>query len=117
MLLAGTVPVLAADSSAGKALFDSHCAVCHTKTGAGGLKVGSAVSADLRLPGLENAYHHNDALILRAILQGKDEEGGPLDMVMPHWKGELTAAQATEILSYVKTLCCNPAPESEGKGE
>ncbi|HUA77018.1 MAG TPA: cytochrome c [Acetobacteraceae bacterium] len=99
----------------GKALYLSHCAVCHQDSGAGGLKLGTAVSADLRSPGLETTYRNSDALIMRAILEGKDEEGGPLDAPMPHWKGQLTEQQAGQILIYLKTLCCSAAPETKSE--
>ena len=115
LLMVGVLPAMAQGTDTGKALFLSHCAVCHKDNGSGGVKLGTAVSADLRSPGLETTYHNSDALILRAILEGKDEEGGPLDSPMPHWKGELTSQQAGEILTYIKTLCCNAAPESKGE--
>lgn len=108
----------AADVATGKALYMSHCAACHRPDASGGLKFGKAVSADLRSPGLENTYSHSDALILRAILEGKDEEGGSLDAPMPHWKGQITAQQASDILDYLKTLCCSASPETqEPKGQ
>ncbi len=106
-------PPGASVSQAGMMLFMSDCATCHQANASGGLKVGNAVSADLRSPGLENTYHHSDALILRAILEGKDEEGGPLDAPMPHWKGQMSEQQAMQVLAYLKTLCCSPSPESK----
>lgn len=115
LLMAGAAPAIAQSNAAGKALFLSHCAVCHHDNGSGGVKLGTTVSADLRSPGLEDTYHHDDALILRAILEGKDEDGQPLEAPMPHWKGSLTKAQAEEILSYIKTLCCNAAPEPKSE--
>jgi len=90
--------------AAGAALYNADCAVCHQPSGAGGIHFGDAVSADLRAPGLEQTYHGSDALILRAILQAKDETGAPLDLPMPAWSGRLTAAQADEIIKYLHTL-------------
>lgn len=117
-LLAAGGPAHAADVATGKALYASHCAVCHKADGSGGLKFGKAVSADLRSPGLENTYHRSDALILRAMLEGKDEDGGPLDAPMPHWKGQITKQQASDILDYLKTLCCSASAETnEPKGQ
>jgi mono/diheme cytochrome c family protein len=120
LMIGAAMPALAANPkaqpAAGKRLFDSNCAMCHRADGSGGVKVGTAESADLRSPGLEETYHHNDALILRAILEGKDGDGGNLEMVMPHWKGKLSKTQANELLAYVKTLCCHSGTEhGEGK--
>jgi mono/diheme cytochrome c family protein len=115
LLMAGTLPAMAQGTAAGKALFLSHCALCHHDNGSGGVKLGTAVSADLRSPGLEVTYHHDDALILRAILEGKDEDGQPLEAPMPHWKGSLTKQQAEEILTYIETLCCHATPESKSE--
>ena len=94
----------ASDMAAGKTLYDTNCAVCHLSTGAGGMHFGDAVSADLRAPGLETTYHNNDTLIMRAILQAKDEDDESLDMPMPAWAGRLTTAQAMDIIGYLKTL-------------
>ncbi len=108
---AAVLPLLCAPAAfaqpapdSGKALFDADCAVCHQASGAGGIHFGSAVSADLRAPGLEETYGHNDALILRAILQAKDETGAPLDLPMPAWAGRLFTAQAAAIIAYLHTL-------------
>lgn len=101
----------------GKQLFDSRCAGCHKKDGSGGLKFGEVVSADLRSPGLENMYKHDDNLILRAILQGRDEDGQELDAPMPHWKGVIGKQQAEKIVKYLKTLCCNKGEEPNEPSE
>lgn len=110
-LLLGAAPARAA--LPGKALFQSRCAVCHNKDGSGGKHFGDAVSADLRAPGLENVYHHDDKLLLRAILTGRDEDNQPLDAPMPKWKGTISDQQAKEIVTYLKTLCCNKGQEQE----
>jgi mono/diheme cytochrome c family protein len=90
--------------AAGAALFASDCASCHRADGSGGMKFGSAVSADLRAPGLETTYRGSDKLILRAILYAKDQDGERLDHPMPAWKGRLSVAQAREIIAYLHTL-------------
>jgi len=92
------------DTTAGKKLFLSDCSSCHRENGSGGVHFGDAVSADLRAPGLEQTYKHSDKLLLRAILQAKDEGGEPLDAPMPAWQGRLTAAEAMDIIAYLKTL-------------
>ncbi|HQT63756.1 MAG: cytochrome C [Acidocella sp. 20-57-95] len=88
----------------GATLFASNCASCHGSNGAGGMKFGSAVAADLQAPGLEKTYHGSDKLILRAIMLAKDEDGDRLDQPMPAWKGKLTEAQAKDIIAYLHTL-------------
>ncbi len=96
---------VAGDAHTGRALFLSHCAVCHKANAAGGIKLGDTTSADLQAPGLESQYHENDALIKRAILDGEDEEGGQLDKIMPRWaKKGLTDAQANDIIAYLHTV-------------
>ncbi len=90
--------------AAGKTLFLQNCASCHGESGAGGIHFGSAVSADLRAPELEKTYGGKDALILRAILTAKDQNGEPLDPPMPAWAGRLSTAQATDILAYLHKL-------------
>jgi mono/diheme cytochrome c family protein len=95
---------LAQSAAAGKALFDQDCAICHLASGQGGVRFGDAVSANLTAPGLEALYHHQDALIARAIVQAKDQDGAPLDMPMPAWQGRLTKAEVMEIIAYLHTL-------------
>lgn len=97
-------PMSASTVANGKAYYTTDCSICHTPSGAGGIHFGSSVSADLRSPGLEVLYHHNDALIMRAILQAKDQNGQPLDVPMPAWRGHLTPAQAKDIVAYLHTL-------------
>lgn len=89
---------------AGKTLFDEHCASCHQADGRGGTRFGHVVAANLRAPHLEAVYHHSDALIIRAILQGKDEDGERLQAPMPRWAGRLSHAQAVAIVDYLHTL-------------
>lgn len=88
----------------GKSLFDEHCASCHQADGRGGARFGRVVAADLRAPHLEAVYRHSDALLIRAILQGKDEDGGRLEAPMPRWAGKLSHVQAVVIVDYLHTL-------------
>ncbi len=88
----------------GKTLFLAHCSACHLASGAGGVHFGNAVSADLRAPGLETTYHNSDKLLLRAILDARDETDEPLDAPMPAWRGKLTQSEAQDIIAYLKTL-------------
>ncbi len=93
-----------AAAMAGESLFDTNCAVCHQASGAGGIHFGNAVSADLRAPELERTYHGSDALILRAILKAKDQDGAPLHSPMPAWAGRLSPQQAEDIIAYLHKL-------------
>lgn len=87
----------------GRNSFEANCAVCHKADGSGGAKLGKAVSADLRAPDLEKTYP-TDALLRRAILDGKDEKGKPLNPMMPHWRGALSAKNVNAIIAFLKTL-------------
>jgi len=102
-------PALAQSPSAeqianGKTLFDNNCSACHLATGAGHVKFGTVVSADLRAPRLENTFHNDDALLQRAILEAKDQNGQPLSEPMSAWAGRLTTDQVEDIIAYLKTL-------------
>jgi mono/diheme cytochrome c family protein len=101
---AQTAPANSEAALVGKNLFDANCAACHQASGAGGIHFGNVVSADLRAPKLENTYHGQDALILRAILHAKDQNGVPLNSPMPAWAGRLSPQQAKDIIAYLHTL-------------
>ena len=96
----------AANATNGKALFDKNCASCHGANAAGGVKVGGATAPDLRWSRIGPAgknYRGNESLIQRAILSGKDEDGGDLDAAMPRWQGKLTDPTVSDIIAYLKT--------------
>ena len=70
------------------AMFGS-CMACHRADGSGGKSFpDGAVSADLRHRALviEQKHPYTPALLERAISTGIDNEGKPLDRVMPHWR-------------------------------
>ena len=78
------------------------CAACHRADGSGGVRLpNGAVSADLRHHALVTAQKHpyTLALLERAISTGIDNEGKPLDRVMPRWK--LSARDLHDIAEYV----------------
>jgi len=87
----------------GRKTYEAHCAVCHKADGSGGTKLGKAIAADLRGPGLEKTYP-TDALLRRAILDGKDEKGKPLASVMPRSRGSLSAKDVNVLITFLKTL-------------
>ncbi len=94
----------AADATNGQALFQANCVSCHGANAAGGIKVGSATSADLRWAELGPTYHNNPSLVSRAILQGLDQDGQQLDTAMPRFSGQLSQSQADDIVAYLQTL-------------
>ncbi len=80
------------------------CAACHGTNGAGGLHLsGGAVSADLRHKALVVQQRHPYTLPLleRAVSKGIDNEGKPLNPVMPRWK--LSPADLHDVAQYVLT--------------
>jgi mono/diheme cytochrome c family protein len=80
------------------------CAACHGGNGVGGIHLpGGAVSADLRHSALVLGQKHpyTVALLERAISTGIDNDGQPLNPVMPHWK--LTARDLHDVATYVYT--------------
>jgi mono/diheme cytochrome c family protein len=81
-----------------------YCAACHGANGAGGVHLpGGAVSADLRHRALVTQQRHpyTLALLERAISTGVDNDGKPLDPMMPRW--ELSARDLHDVASYVLT--------------
>ncbi len=64
---------------------------------------GGAVSADLRHKALvtDQAHPYTLALLERAISTGIDNDGKPLDPVMPRWK--LSERDLHDVAYYVST--------------
>ena len=80
----------------------SRCAACHRADGSGGMHLpGGAVSADLRHEALVSGQRHPYDLLLleRAISTGIDNDGQPLDKVMPRWK--LSQRDLHDVAQYV----------------
>ena len=79
-----------------------YCASCHRADGSGGKHFSDgAVSADLRYKALVVDQKHPYTLssLERAISKGIDNEGKPLDPVMPHW--QLSAKDLHDVALYV----------------
>jgi mono/diheme cytochrome c family protein len=83
-------------------LFQS-CAACHKANGSGGVHFpDGAVSADLRHGALTQGDHpYTIALLQRAISKGIDNEGKPLDRVMPRWR--MSQHDLRDVATYVFT--------------
>jgi mono/diheme cytochrome c family protein len=80
------------------------CAACHNANGSGGLHLsGGGVSADLRHKALvtDQKHPYTLALLERAISTGIDNEGQPLNRVMPRWK--LSKIDLHDVAYYVLT--------------
>ncbi len=92
-----------ANAVEGQKLFDADCAGCHKADGSGGIKIGRERAADLRAPRLERRYR-TDALLRRAILEGKEANGEALDPAMPRWQGKLSSSQVNDVIGFLKTL-------------
>ena len=90
--------------TAGRTLYREHCMSCHRADGRGGVRFSHSVSADLRAPGLERTYRHQDKLIERAILMGRDQDDALLNPPMPHWTGRLDQRQVRDVVAYLHTL-------------
>jgi mono/diheme cytochrome c family protein len=80
------------------------CAACHGANGAGGVHLpGGAVSADLRHKALVVGQKHpyNLRLLERAIATGVDNDGQPLNPIMPRWS--LSHRDLHDVATYVLT--------------
>lgn len=79
------------------------CAACHRSNGAGAVHLpGGAVSADLRHAALVHVHPaYTPALLERAISTGIDNEGKPLDRVMPRWR--MSKRDLHDVAYYVWT--------------
>ncbi len=103
--------VQAADPTAGQSVFQQNCLACHGQDAKGGLKLGDATAADIRWETIGPAYHNDPQLVARAITDGLDQDGQPLDDVMPRWKGKLSDAQVANVVAYLQTLTVPVAAE------
>jgi mono/diheme cytochrome c family protein len=88
------------------------CVDCHQTDGRGGYRVmmGFEVPSDIRYESLiaedhsEEEEHppYTDETIKRAIREGIDPSGEPLDLTMPRWK--MTDKDVGDVVEYLKTL-------------
>jgi len=104
---AAETPTLAAEptqAAAGQVIYQASCVSCHGVNGAGGVKIGEETSADIRGAELNETFGGDKALISRAILDGKDEEGNDLSTAMPRFRGKLTDQQVNEVIAYLYTF-------------
>lgn len=100
------------------AMHGGGCVNCHGVSGSGGVPVmmGTAIPADIRYVALtegEDGVHgkeadreahppYTDELIRRAITQGIDPAGKPLDWTMPRWT--MTEEDLNDLIAYLKSF-------------
>jgi cytochrome c oxidase subunit 2 len=79
------------------------CVTCHGIKGRGGVPVmmGTAIPADISNEALKE-HHYTAALLTRAITQGIEEEGKPLNWTMPRW--QMSETDLNALIDYLKTL-------------
>jgi cytochrome c1 len=103
---ATAAPVLTG-AAAGQVMFEQSCASCH---GAGG--VGSKFTMDgqtIEVPAvtfteLDALYHDKfDTMAVDSIVKGLDEEGQPLNRMMPRWT-IFSDQQLADLVTYLKSL-------------
>jgi cytochrome c oxidase subunit 2 len=92
--------------SGGPIWFQMHgggCATCHGSDGRGGsvVMMGRFTTPNITYKALIKEGF-NDALIKRAITQGKDEKGDALSANMPRW--HMSNRDLNDVIGYLKTL-------------
>jgi cytochrome c1 len=99
-------PVLTG-AAAGQVMFEQSCASCHGAAG-----VGSKFTVDnqtIEVPAitfadLDALYHDKfDTMAVDSITKGLDEEGQPLNRMMPRWT-IFSDQQLSDIVAYLKSL-------------
>jgi cytochrome c oxidase subunit II len=90
------------------------CADCHGPDGRGGvvrMMMSSFDAPDIRYHSLTEEEHagdpsghppYTDADIKRAVTEGVDPAGEPLEWIMPRWT--MTDAQLDDLIAFLKTL-------------
>jgi len=91
------------------------CVGCHNEDGRGRkLPKGQIPPITYSaLRGGDKPLFPSDDLVIRAMREGKDEKGEALQPMMPHW--QLTDAEATAVLSYLKQFDLMPPIPEKGK--
>ena len=96
----------------GGMMMSMSCASCHGVDGRG-VATPMFVSPDITYRNLTDPAglaepdgsrgpRYTDSLVRRAVIQGFDAEGKPLDWPMPRW--QLTDREWSDLLAYLKTL-------------
>lgn len=95
--------VLTSDEVKGKTLYLYYCTICHGKTGKGDGFNSYILSAHPRnFTDTARMKALSDSQIQKVILNGGRAQGESPEM--PAWGGVLTAKQATELTSFIRTF-------------
>ncbi len=82
------------------------CVSCHGSDGKGGhvqMMMTTVQVPDIRYSTLtQSAPAYTDETIKRAVTQGLDAEGKPLNWPMPRW--QMSDAQLNDLIAFLKTL-------------
>jgi mono/diheme cytochrome c family protein len=104
LLVVGCSGELSPQAATGKALYETHCAVCHGVNGEGqpNWKVPNADGVYPAPPHNNegHTWHHADSLLLEIMANG----GSLPTSAMPGFKDKLTQAEMEAILAYLKTM-------------
>jgi mono/diheme cytochrome c family protein len=80
--------------------WDNHCAKCHGADGAGNTKIGKKLRLpDYTDPAVQAAMKDED--VFKAIMDGVVENGKER---MKAFKDDLTDAEITELVAYIRTM-------------
>ncbi len=94
LLTALALPSLASAQGKGQDTFKAKCAMCHGADGSGATPMGKSMGLkDLGSPAIQGM---SDADLTATITNGKGK--------MPAYKGKLTDAQISDLVSYIRTL-------------
>lgn len=89
-------PTNGGDPAKGKTVYGTYCANCHGLTGKGDGPIGQSLlppAANLTTSG-----NKSDTELLKTIQNGRP------GTAMPSWKGDLSAQDILNVLSYIRTL-------------
>jgi cytochrome c6 len=88
------VPAIASAQGKGQDTFKAKCAMCHGADGSGNTTMGKSMGLkDLGSPAIQGM---SDADLAAVVSNGKGK--------MPGYKGKLTDAQISDVVSYIRTL-------------
>ena len=87
--------------AAGTEIWAKKCALCHGKDGKGTTKMCEKLKCrDLTNPKVQEAFTDDQAA--KSINEGVKDSSGKI--VMPPYKGKLTAEEVKEIVKFLRTL-------------
>ncbi|MDW7732114.1 MAG: cytochrome c [Methanolobus sp.] len=86
------------------------CVSCHATDGKGGVSImmGNVIPPDIRYKSLSSGEQHmnhvpyDEESLKKAIREGIDSEGIPLDLTMPRW--EMADEDVNGLIGHLKTL-------------